>query len=196
MQSFLEYIPYVLIGLSFISNFLSMVYARKTGKSIDREFSMKFRTPDYRENTAAESQKFSPLVTQYRFNSATGQLEELPDKLDIQKLIDSHVDTALENMFERFLPSDKPSEQQLIVDDMRDDLDRLSSAMEAVDEVKEKFGLDEFASLGEVHSALSSKVAEEEAKVAAEKAAENAKQADAALYAQFKKFMEERKNEA
>lgn len=150
---------------------------------------MKYRLPSYREKTKAEAQSFNPLVTQYRFNKATEELEELPDKLDIQKFVDSSLNTALESMFDKFLQPDAQSVISDSIDDHRDTLDRLCDAMDFVEEVKDKYGMSDVASVKDVMSRIQSDIDEQTAKLKAEQDAEAAKKAESALYAKFKQFI-------
>lgn len=191
MQDFVDYIPYIAIALSFLLNLLNMVYTRKKGKSIDSEVSqiMKYRLPSYREKTPAEKQSFSPLVTQYRYNKATDELEELPDKLDVQKLVDSSLQTALEAMFDKFLSPDAQSQAQTFIDDTRDTLDRLTDAMQYVDELKDEFKLDEFASMQDVQKVLEERIESKQKELNDEVVKKAAEAQEQALYAKFKAFM-------
>lgn len=149
---------------------------------------MKYRTPNSRETEIPVQQSFSPLVTQYRFNKEKNELEELPNKLDVQKLVDSSLNTALEAMFDKFLnvPID-PGEA--VIDDKRDMLDRLTSAMETSEAIKDELKMDEFASLSDVRARLESDISAELAKQAAEKEKQAAEAADKSLYEKFKAFV-------
>ncbi|UPW41583.1 hypothetical protein [Peromfec virus RodF8_50] len=192
MYDIVDIIPYIVMALSFLLNFLNMVYTRKTGKSIDTEVNeiMKNRLPSYRESeTTSTGQSFDPLVTQYRFNKTTGELEELPDKLDIQKFVDSSLNTSLEAMFDKFL-SPTPTDNILAdLTDTRDKLDRLSDAMEFADELREKYGLSDDTSLSDVYGVLEADINSTQEK-AVKTAQENASKAvDDALLAKFKSFM-------
>lgn len=150
---------------------------------------MKYRLPSYREKTPAETQSFSPLVTQYRYNKSTDDLEELPDKLDVQKLVDSSLQTALEAMFDKFLSPDGQSQLQTVIDDTRDTLDRLTDAMQYVDELKDEFKLDEFASMHDVQKVLEQRIEAKQKELNDEAAKKAAEAQEQALYAQFKSFM-------
>lgn len=190
-----DYIPYIVMALTFLINALSALYARKTGKSIKSEVSqfMKYKLPNYRETEKSPEQSFDPLVPQYRFNKETGELEQLPDMLDVQKLVDSSLNTSLESMLDRFLPTDKISNLEADLSDTRDTLDRLASAMDFAEELKDKLGLDEFASLNDVQSALDKVEAEQIAKVKAEQEAKKADLEKQALFAQFEAFIKSQK---
>ena len=51
-----------------------------------------------------KKQIFDYLVTKYRKNNVTGQLEELPDKVDIFDKIQSSKEYALDKILDRYLP--------------------------------------------------------------------------------------------
>lgn len=145
MQTFIEqYFPLIFIGLSIITSFVSMVYTRRTGKNIDKGVSqiMKYRTPDYREKQLAKSQTFSPLVQTYRLDNSTGELVE-NDIVDIDKLVASNIDSALERMLERFMPVDVTDKIDGEISDTERDLSDIGAAMDALSEWRERLRLDD-----------------------------------------------------
>lgn len=192
-QFLMENLPFILSAIATLLSSLSAFLVRRINKNMEFNF-MKFRTPYYRETEPAKAQSFDPLVTQYRYNKTTGELEELPDKLDIRKLVNSYLSTALEAMFDKFMPSDNVSDEVVDMADTRDDIDRLSDAMAFADDLKTSLGLGEFATLKDVHTALNARL-EEQSKAAKEaELAKRAKSQEEALYAQFKAFMASQAN--
>ena len=122
---------------------------------------MKFRTADYRQNMSdndklADGQIFDPLVPQYKLNKHTDELEEQPDKLDVQKLINSNKECALDKMLDKLMPYDETGADNLQgrIDDTYDDLDVLSEAMDTAEDYRDKLGLTPETSLMDVYRAV------------------------------------------
>lgn len=178
-----EIIERVVSCIALILCVLNAIFSKGANKKI-KEIVMKYRTPNYREKVEAEAQSFDPLVTQYRYNKTTGELEELPDKLDIQKLVDSSLNTALEAMFDKYLPSEIDDIEQDLTDN-RDKLDRLSDAMNFADTLKEELKLDPFASIADVNIALQKRIDEAVAAQKAKDSEEQKKARAAALRAEI-----------
>lgn len=193
----LTIVGYIVDAVLFIVHIVSVIMCVcgvhtlcKHDKNDNKEISnMKYRIPSYREESPAESQSFNPLVKQFRFNKSTGELEELPDMLDVQKLVDSSLSTSLEAMFDKFLSPDPQSVAETVLDDKRDLLDRLTDALDFSEELKDKLQMDEFASLSDVKARLESDISAQLEKVNAEKEAELSKQVDVELFNKFKAFM-------
>ncbi|AXH76675.1 MAG: hypothetical protein [Microviridae sp.] len=94
------------------------------------------------------------LVTDYKYDEVTGELIELPTKRDVQAEIDSFASTALENVFDRFMPiKDLPPEEQAVEYRQRiiDDLELLAQASQVAEDYKEQMGLDSKLSISEVY---------------------------------------------
>lgn len=143
--------------------FVAVVNFLRNGKSakIIKEEFMKFRSSDYRSDMSLEQknssgQTFDPLITQYRLNERTNQLEELPDKLDIRELIKSELHTALEPTLARLLPEDdEDSKTVVVIDSVSDDLDVLSEAFDVVENYRGLLGLDPSVSPEDVFDIVS-----------------------------------------
>lgn len=151
-MQFVEFLPYIAMLLSAIIGFLNLVYTRKTGKSIDKELNNMFiKTPTFdKVKSTSPQQVFSPLVKTYRRDGVTGELVENPDLLDVDKLVESCRQSCLDKLLERFLPHDVVNELNQEVDATESDLSTVGSALEALDEWREKFGLDASVSNEEV----------------------------------------------
>ena len=154
-----EYAPYIFMALSAFLAVLNMVYTRITGKKIDTEVNMKFRSPFYRESTPSPEQDFSPLVKTYRLDKTTDQLVEA-DTIDVDKLIASHMDSALERMLERFMPVDVSAEIKGEIDDTESDLASVGAALDLLCDYRDNLGLDPFCSAEDVVAAMEKKRAD------------------------------------
>lgn len=89
------------------------------------------------------TQTFDIYVTQYRLNKSTGELVELPDKLNLQEFINSSASTCLQSQLER-LDLTSVTEADKIVElqnDLSDKLDYLAEAQDYFDEMIDKYHL-------------------------------------------------------
>lgn len=85
---------------------------------------------DYSAKT--DGQKFSPLKKEYELNERTNELEETGEMIDVQKEINSHLETCLEKILQRILnpdPDYKPEYGER--GQLRDKLDELRDSIEA-----------------------------------------------------------------
>lgn len=159
----------VVLAINFVLNIIQFF---KTGsiskrtKSILESESMKYRLPNYRETEKSPSQSFETEVAQYRLNKSTDELEELPDKLDIQQLVDSSAPSALDNMLQSLEP--QLSEEDEIIDlhnEQLDDLDRFRDADDYRLEICERYGLSPYTSFKKVLEYLQTQEAETRVKI-------------------------------
>ena len=89
------------------------------------------------------TQTFDIYVTQYRLNKSTGELVELPDKLNLQELINSSASTCLQSQLEK-LDLTSVTEADKIVElqnDLTDKIDYLAEAQEYFDDMIDKYHL-------------------------------------------------------
>lgn len=108
------------------------------------------------EDTASYTQDFTgcELITDYKYDEVTGELVELPTKRDIQAEIDSFAQTALESVFDRFMPvKDLSPDEQAVEYRQRitDDLSLLAEASQVAEDYKEELKLDPKLSISEVY---------------------------------------------
>lgn len=181
MQEFIqEILPYVFSALSALFFGLSAFFSARSNKSINKELQVmaktqqqtestaKYRAADYRDSvtpdTVPEAQTFNPLLKQYRLNKRTNQLEELDDPLDIQQLIDSKVETALDRTLARLSPQ-QPLDGAVTdcTEDYQDDLDLIADAMDVAEDYREKLGLADDVPVDQVFQKMST-YAEEQLK--------------------------------
>lgn len=77
------------------------------------------------------AQTFDRFKVQYRLNKAKNRLEQLPDKIDIQELINSDKEYALQSILDRFLGV--PEEVNIVSHERNiDKLDLLNEASELI----------------------------------------------------------------
>ena len=140
--SFEEIIQYVVYFLSFI--FCTVTFFR-TGKINKKLFGGIFMKDDVKKDFKKDefTQTFDIYVTQYRLNKSTGELVELPDKLNLQEFINSSASTCLQSQLER-LDLTSVTEADKIVElqnDLSDKLDYLVEAQDYFDEMIDKYHL-------------------------------------------------------
>lgn len=98
------------------------------------------------------------LKTQYRYNAEKNILEELPTKIDIQAQIDSHIETCLEKVLERFLPIADPTAVEVATTQKKlSKLDEMLALTEKANEYRQAFKLSDDLSIQEVFNAVSNK---------------------------------------
>lgn len=118
--------------LSFIFGLVIMIVQLKKyyiQKNQSKEEKLKYRTANYRETQASPAQKFDTEVDQYRLNKSTNELEKLPDKLDIQQVVQSAESQSLANMLQHLEPVS--SDEDIFWDVHNDLLDQLDMMREA-----------------------------------------------------------------
>lgn len=140
--SFEDIIQYVVYFLSFI--FCTVTFFR-TGKINKKLFGGIFMRDDVKKDVKKDefTQTFDIYVTQYRLNKSTGELVELPDKLNLQEFINSSASTCLQAQLEK-LDLTSVTEADKIVElqnDLSDKLDYLAEAQDYFDEMIDKYHL-------------------------------------------------------
>ncbi|QXN75065.1 hypothetical protein [Microvirus mar18] len=142
----------------------------KTSVNKFMEFTdMKTRAPDYREKQVTEArdenglplkggivnsdgaimpdpaaQSFTNMRTEYKLDKRTNTLVELPDKTDLQELINSAVSTAFEQQIARLLVDHEqpiPDTNEQDYEDSVDDLMDFAAVLDRAEEYREKLGL-------------------------------------------------------
>lgn len=106
------------------------------------------------------AQEFEQYQVQYKKNKVTGELEELPDKLDIVEFVQSFKETAFSSLLDKFLQPQKFNPQVPLKDDngelldmsiVQSDLDELQNASMLVEEVKSYYNLPNDYNLKQVY---------------------------------------------
>lgn len=151
-----------------VSVFLAVFYAIKTGsvKNLIKEVTelmYKFRT--MQTVAPSEGQTFSEEKDEYRLNEITNELEKTGNKINIQAIIDSCLETALDKALSRLMPEVEECKEMVELETMRGDLDVMQEAAMLAEEYRAKYGLSEdipynniFAKVGEMATALDSKI--------------------------------------
>lgn len=152
-----------LVAMS-LSLLLTVFYAIKTGgiKNLIKEVNLtmlKFRSQQSENSTVGQT--FDKTKPEYRYNKATGELEETGNTIDVQEIINSCADMVLSKVMERFLPA--VSERENLIADygaLKDDLDELAGVMEKAEEYRSYFGLGDEMSVSDIYAFVESKAKE------------------------------------
>lgn len=140
--AFEDIIQYVVYFLSFIFCTVTFFRTGKINKKLYGGISMKDDVKKVAKNDEFV-QTFDVYVTQYRLNKSTGELVELPDKLNLQEFINSSASTCLQSQLEK-LDLTSVTEADKIVElqnDLSDKLDYLAEAQDYFDELIDKYNL-------------------------------------------------------
>lgn len=113
------------------------------------------------------AQSFVYEIKQYRLNKSTGELEEMPDKLDLFQLIQSNKDCALKSILQSLEPVDPNQEIIDLKEDLTNDLDDMLSFEEAKLDMCERYGLDPHSSFDTVLAHISAEKARVEGEISA-----------------------------
>lgn len=139
------------------SLFLTVFYAVKTRglKNIIKEVVEYMKTYKFKTESSVEEtkgQNFSPIKPVYRLNKATNELEKTDETVDLQELINSGIELALDRALDRLLPKIQEAEDVAQLDVMREDLDFAMEACNRAEEYREKYNLDDSLSVNEIYA--------------------------------------------
>lgn len=144
----------VILALSVVGFIVTIIRTGNVKKSIDsfkevEELKKTVESRTYR-------QSFTPDEKDYILNPATNELEEKPIPKNVQDYINSHIETCLERVLERFLPQQHSEEDNTIADYTQrvDDLASIGEAMELAEEYRDKFGLPDNYTMSQIYEAV------------------------------------------
>lgn len=115
---------------------------------------------------AKKRQSFTREQIEYKLNERTDRLEELPERTNLQELINSHYDETLYYNLERYFADNVsvlPPGDDSIVDDIElegSKADRMLNALERVQMLRSKYAIPDYYSDIEVLRFLRQKAAE------------------------------------
>lgn len=148
MENFDSIAYLVALVLSVLNAIITFV---RTG-TLKKEYKeMVYRSPDYQKDDSAK-QSFDNLKTEYVLNERVGELEEKTEKTDLQSLINSSVDTALDRVLQRLQPGgyDLEADLESQDDSFQDDLMDFADLLDRAEDYREKFGMSAKASTAEI----------------------------------------------
>lgn len=155
-----DFLDIVFYSFCFLFAVISFIRTGRSSKNINKILEvykeLKYRLPNYREFEDSPSQSFDTEVVRYRLNKSTHELEPLPDKVDIQQVVQSAENMALPNMLQHLEPVDSPLDEAIdLHDDLLDKLDYFREADAYRLSLCEKYNLSPKLSLSQVVSKLS-----------------------------------------
>lgn len=126
----------------------------RTG-SIKKEVNMKFRSTNYQdvEPEKTRRQAFTNKRKEYALNEHTNQVEETGET-DLQELVNSSKEVALDRLLNRFLPQ-VVEEAEDVYMSMQDDLAAYGELLERAEEYREELSLPLEMSIADIFAAVS-----------------------------------------
>lgn len=120
---------------------------------------MKYRNENY-DRKANLGQIFDPVVDEWKYSEVDG-CPVIVGKINQQEMIQQYADCALSAILDRFLPEEKEKiykapviETDEIVDQraavFRDDLDALTEILNEAEDMRDRYGLSETATVAEI----------------------------------------------
>lgn len=155
-----EFIVSAFFGiLGFVAFCITLFRTGSIKKSINNFLevdNLKFKTYNSAVAKKRHGQSFDEEIDDYILNTSSNELEKLPNKKNIQDIIQSYVDTCLERSLEKFLPNVISEDDDIVHDyDVHvSDLAVLADAMDAAETYREKLGLKPGSSLAEIYEAV------------------------------------------
>ncbi|QXN75022.1 hypothetical protein [Microvirus mar7] len=157
-------------ALSSLIGFLTFFRTKSLRKSVDavstvfaalttteKELAMKYKTLQDNEKTReAAAQTFSPYRDKFILNPDNNELEKLPTPENLQEIIDSYLECALERALEKFLPKNVVESEE-VADDYTAhvaDLASFADAMDVAEEYRERLGLPDSYSMAQIYEAV------------------------------------------
>lgn len=144
--------------MAVVSFFVTLLTKKSVTKSVNSfrevfDLKTKYLNADTR---VRPSQSFSEEVTDYVLNENTNELVVSPVPKNIQDYIDSHIETALERALERFMEPKNVIDEDVVNDftSSINDLACLADAMEKAEYYRDKLGLPDNYSVGQIYSAV------------------------------------------
>lgn len=151
------------VFLALISIIFSFLNWRRTGSVrvslknfLDGENMIKPMSLKQAEKEKPAPQSFSEYKKDYVLNSATNELEVLPNPVNIQAKIDSYLECALDRVLERLTPN-VVEERDTIQEDFQnsvDDLASLGEAMEVAEEWRDRLDLPASYNMAQIYAAV------------------------------------------
>lgn len=154
----IDFFDLIFYFVLFVFSSVSLFRNGRISKNIIlfKEEFMKYRKANFRENEDSPVQSFDTEIDQYRLNKSTNELEVLPDKLDIQQVVQSAEQSALPNMLQHLEPELTDVEQTVDMhNDLLDKLDYMREADSFRLDMCTKYNLDPRSSFNKVLEFLS-----------------------------------------
>lgn len=138
-----------LIGSLFV--FIRTRSLSKTLKYLKECEEMRYKTVD---TPTEHKQEFSETVPDYVLNPSTNELERLPVDKNVQEMIQSYIECALERALQRYVNIHDAEDQVMPVIEYEravSDLADLSQAIETAEQYREEFDLPDSYSISQIY---------------------------------------------
>lgn len=137
--------------LSLVCGIISSLFATKANGKIKEVLSL-YRSSNFK---SSEAQEFDNTEVKYKLNEATNTIVKV-DTVDLQELVNSSVETALENCLSRIMPNleDLVVDDEVRLQEVRDDLDLLIESSTVAEEYRKKLGLPHSYSISQIYEAV------------------------------------------
>ncbi len=165
-----EYIDYILVGCVLLVNVLNAIITTlknfKTSRNIKEigkdVVCLKCRLPDYQEKSKVSGTTFDDKKTEFIYDEVEKNVVPSGKKINLQDLINSSADCALDKMLEKFnldpITLQQRNETNVTLSDeiadfttnVMDDLDVASRYMDKMSQIKRSYGFDDKMPISEV----------------------------------------------
>lgn len=147
--------------LSFVIGFLCFLLAwvrtgslKKAIKQLkEYEDMIKYRVAEEAQAEKRTGQEFSNTVTDYILDPVTNELSVSPVPKDIQALIESYIDVALDRALEKFLPEQVVKSDDTVADytQTSQDLAVMGEAFDLAEEYRQQYNLGDDLSVADIY---------------------------------------------
>lgn len=135
-------VTFLLFGKKGLCSFLLSIIKGGIKKMIE------YRTEKTLKTSKGQTfERFKPV---YRLNKSTNELEKTDEVIDIQEIVNSQLSTCLDAILDKFLPFSDVSEEIVELDNFNDNLDKMQEASMIAESYRQKYGLSETLTQGEI----------------------------------------------
>lgn len=168
IENLVDLLPVIMAILSAIVIFFRTGNLKKATdelKKVKGEEELKYRTTDYRQKKDnGDAQSFDETVKVWRMNKEKGYPVETDEIDNLQKKIDSYLETALDRVLAKYMPVQYDSAEEARISTgisrTQSDLDFLTETETDLEETRQAYGLDETATIADLISVIKKKNAE------------------------------------
>lgn len=161
-------LPIIELVVLLVIAVIQVVKYGKVSKEVKQD--LKYRLENYQQTEQVKAQEFSPLVPEYKLDENTGELVQVGEK-DIQALVQSSVECALEKILEKYnslpleMQAQVPTTDTVNVVSMQDDLDYLMEQFGEFEELRKKYGFSDDMSYSDMFRQISAQKVQVEAQI-------------------------------
>lgn len=159
-----DYLPLLLAVASAIIVFSRTGNVKKATEELKKikgeQEEMNYRKANYRmTENQNDGQKIESVVNKWKLDDKKGVVyEDKNDQVDLQKLIESYAETALQKVLAKYLPL---QDDDVVVDEniyIGEDIDYLTEAYSEVEDIRESYGFSRDMSIEDMQKELLKRV--------------------------------------